>query len=116
MGDTCRISLPKWVLDAGERDPSIFYTDRAGVRNRECISLGCDELPVLGGRTPVAAYAEFMSAFADEFNDMLGARGGAGAGAAGRARAGAGRAGCLQRGAAVSGGVPLLPCLRPAGC
>lgn len=72
VGDTCRISLPKWVLDAGERDPDIFYTDRSGMRNRECISLGCDELPVLAGRTPVQAYADFMSAFADEFNFMLG--------------------------------------------
>lgn len=72
VGDTCKISLPPWVLEAGDCDPNIFYTDRAGVRNRECISLGCDELPVLAGRTPVDAYTDFMTAFANEFNDMLG--------------------------------------------
>lgn len=73
VGDTCRISLPRWVLDAGDRDPNIFFTDRAGVRNRECISLGCDELSVLAGRSPLQAYADFMTAFANEFNNMLGA-------------------------------------------
>jgi beta-amylase len=75
VGDTCRISLPKWVLEAGDRDPNIFYTDRAGVRNRECVSLGCDELPLLAGRTPLQAYTDFMTMFADEFNDLLGAAG-----------------------------------------
>ena len=72
VGDCCRISLPRWVLEAGERDPDIFFTDSSGYRNRECLSVGCDLQPVLAGRTPVQAQADFIAAFADEFADMLG--------------------------------------------
>jgi len=67
VGDTCTIPLPRWVLEAGTENPDIFYTDAAGYRNRECLSLGCDEAPVLAGRTPLQAYADFIAAFADEF-------------------------------------------------
>lgn len=55
VGDCCRISLPRWVLEAGEADPDIFFTDSSGYRNRECLSVGCDDQPVLAGRTPVQA-------------------------------------------------------------
>lgn len=40
VGDTCHITLPQWVLDVGDDHPDIFYTDKAGFRNRECLSLG----------------------------------------------------------------------------
>ena len=30
VGDTCKISLPKWVQSVGRDDPDIYYTDRAG--------------------------------------------------------------------------------------
>ena len=30
VGDTCTISLPKWVQSVGGEDPDIYYTDRAG--------------------------------------------------------------------------------------
>ena len=72
VGDTCKIPLPKWVLAAGDADPDIFYTDRSGYRNRECLSLGCCQAPVLGGRSPLQAYKDFMAAFADEFSPMFG--------------------------------------------
>lgn len=72
VGDTCTISLPPWVLEAGVSNPDIFFTDAAGYRNRECLSLGCDDFPVLYGRTPVQVYSEFIAAFADEFAPMLG--------------------------------------------
>jgi beta-amylase len=72
VGDCCRISLPRWVLEAGERDPDIFFTDSSGYRNRECLSVGCGLQPVLEGRSPLQAQAEFIAAFADEFRDMLG--------------------------------------------
>lgn len=72
VGDTCTIPLPRWVLAAGEANPDVFFTDAARVRNRECLSLGCDEAPVLAGRTPVQAYADFTEAFTDEFADMFG--------------------------------------------
>jgi beta-amylase len=72
VGDTCTIPLPPWVLAAGAADPDIFYTDAVGLRNRECLSVGCDDWPVLEGRTPVQAYSDFISAFADEFGDLFG--------------------------------------------
>lgn len=77
VGDTCTISLPPWVLEAGEAMPDIFYTDAAGNRNKECLSLGCDEIPVLPGpgntrRTPLKAYSDFIKAFTDEFSDIFG--------------------------------------------
>jgi len=77
VGDTCTISLPPWVLEAGESLPDIFYTDAWGQRNRECLSLGCDDLPVLPGpkntrRSPVTAYTDFIAAFTDEFQHLFG--------------------------------------------
>ena len=32
VGDTCEISLPKWVRSVGKEDPDIYYTDRAGTQ------------------------------------------------------------------------------------
>lgn len=52
VGDTCTIPLPEWVHAVGDEDPDIFYTDAAGTRNRECLSLGCFQHPVLDGRSP----------------------------------------------------------------
>ncbi len=62
MGDCCRISLPRWVLEAGEADPDIFFTDSSGYRNRECLSVGADEQPVLAGRTPIQAQVRVVAA------------------------------------------------------
>ena len=55
------------------RIPDIFYTDKAGYRNRECLSLGCDDVPLLAGRTPVEVYSDFIEAFSDSFDSMFGA-------------------------------------------
>lgn len=35
-------TLPLWVLQEGQESPDIFFTDRAGVRNTECLSIGVD--------------------------------------------------------------------------
>ncbi len=56
----------------GDHNPDIFYTDRQGYRNRECLSLGCDELPLFWGRTPVDMYRDFVEAFADTFDYLFG--------------------------------------------
>ena len=71
---TCFISipLPKWVLEEMDKDQDLAYTDRSGRRNYEYVSLGCDALPVLKGRTPIQCYADFMRAFRDHFADYLG--------------------------------------------
>lgn len=55
-----------------EKDPDLCYTDQWGRRNYEYVSLGCDTLPVLKGRSPVQCYADFMRAFRDRFADFLG--------------------------------------------
>lgn len=62
---------------AGLQDPDIFFTDRPretglGQRNKEYISIFADEQPVLGGRTPLQCYTDFMVAFRDTFTDELG--------------------------------------------
>ncbi|CAL5229063.1 g12313 [Coccomyxa viridis] len=72
VGDTCKISLPKWVQCVGRDDPDIYYTDRAGTRNKECLSLGCDDKPLFSGRTPLQLYRGFIEAFADNFDYLFG--------------------------------------------
>ncbi|OVA02276.1 Glycoside hydrolase [Macleaya cordata] len=72
VGDSCTIPLPKWVTEEVDQDPDLAYTDQWGRRNYEYISLGCDTLPVLKGRSPVQCYADFMRAFRDHFKHLLG--------------------------------------------
>lgn len=72
VGDTCKIPLPKWVLEIGNTNPDIYYTDKSGHRNRECLSLGCDDQPLFWGRTPVDMYHDLIEAFADQFHPLFG--------------------------------------------
>ncbi|KAE9586111.1 hypothetical protein Lal_00010308 [Lupinus albus] len=72
VGDSCTIPLPKWVGEEIDNDPDLAYTDQWGRRNYEYVSLGCDTLPVLKGRTPVQCYADFMRSFRDNFKHLLG--------------------------------------------
>ncbi|GLT45657.1 hypothetical protein SLA2020_194730 [Shorea laevis] len=67
------IPLPLWVLEEINKNPDLAYSDRFGRKNIEYISLGCDTLPVLQGRSPIQAYADFMRAFRDAFWPLLGA-------------------------------------------
>ncbi|CAL1406859.1 unnamed protein product [Linum trigynum] len=71
IGDNVFISLPQWVLQVGETDSDIFYTNRAGARNKEYLSLGVDHLPLFGGRTPVQMYGDFMKSFRESMADFL---------------------------------------------
>ena len=89
VGDAVSIPLPWWVLKVGEANPDIFYTDAQLRRNREYISLGCDNeplfaLPCTPGmefdaagndirvyRTPIETYGEFMDSFADTFKEYM---------------------------------------------
>ncbi|KAL6883223.1 hypothetical protein ACP4OV_010637 [Aristida adscensionis] len=72
VGDSVSIPLPRWALEEMERDPDLCFTDQWGRRNLEYVSLGCDAMPVLKGRTPVECYSDFMRAFRDHFADFLG--------------------------------------------
>ncbi|OWM85195.1 beta-amylase 1, chloroplastic-like [Punica granatum] len=71
-GDPQWIPLPQWVLEEIDKNPDLAYSDRFGRRNVECISLGCDILPVLRGRSPIQAYTDFMRSFRDVFRPLLG--------------------------------------------
>ena len=53
VGDVVNIPLPQWVLDVGESDPDIFYTNRTGNRNKEYLTIGVDNQSLFGGRTAV---------------------------------------------------------------
>ncbi|KAL9681779.1 hypothetical protein QQ045_013567 [Rhodiola kirilowii] len=72
VGDSCSIPLPPWVLEEISKNPDLVYTDRSGRRNPEYISLGCDTLPVLRGRTPIQVYSDYMRSFRDRFREYLG--------------------------------------------
>lgn len=51
--DDVFISLPQWVLEIGKGNPGIFFTDREGNWNTECLSWGIDKKHVLGLRTGI---------------------------------------------------------------
>lgn len=53
IGDDVFIPLPNWILAIGENNPDIFYTNRAGTRNKECLSLAVDNQPLFEGRTAI---------------------------------------------------------------
>lgn len=72
VGDSCSIPLPPWVLEEMSKNPDLVYTDRSGRRNPEYISLGCDSLPLLRGRTPIQVYSDYMRSFRKRFKDYLG--------------------------------------------
>lgn len=53
IGDDVNIPIPKWVLEIGDSNPDIFYTNKSGNRNKECLSLSVDNLSLFRGRTAV---------------------------------------------------------------
>ncbi|XP_022036046.1 beta-amylase 2, chloroplastic isoform X4 [Helianthus annuus] len=71
--DVC-IPLPKWIIEIGKENPDIYFTDRHGNRNTECLTWGIDEEPVLRGRTAVQVYFEYMQSFRDEFSELFNTR------------------------------------------
>lgn len=72
VGDHCFIPLAPWVQEEMDKNPDIAFTDRGGGRNREYVSLGCDEEEVLKGRTPMEVYRDFMQSFKECFDEFLG--------------------------------------------
>ncbi|KAH7549712.1 hypothetical protein ACOSQ2_025640 [Xanthoceras sorbifolium] len=72
VGDSCNIPLPPWVLEEISNNPDLVYTDKSGRRNPEYISLGCDTIPLLKGRTPIQVYTDYMRSFRDRFREYLG--------------------------------------------
>ncbi|KAK9273427.1 hypothetical protein L1049_018237 [Liquidambar formosana] len=71
VGDDVCIPLPHWVAEIGRSNPDIFFTDREGRRNPECLSWGIDKERVLRGRTAVEVYFDFMRSFRVEFDEFF---------------------------------------------
>ncbi|KAL5550037.1 hypothetical protein UlMin_000213 [Ulmus minor] len=65
------ITLPQWVLEIGKDNADIFFTDREGRRNTECMSWGIDRERVLQGRTGIEVYFDLMRSFRTEFDDLF---------------------------------------------
>nr|GMD96673.1 beta-amylase 8 [Ipomoea batatas] len=65
------IPLSEWVLKIGKDNPEIFFTDRVGRWNTECLSWGIDTERILEHRTGQEVYYEFMRSFRAEFNDLF---------------------------------------------
>jgi beta-amylase len=72
VGDDCSIPLPRWVLDIGNSNANIFYTDKHGYRNNEYLSLGVDREPLFHGRSPLQMYGDFMQELRVQFAPYLG--------------------------------------------
>lgn len=68
--DVC-IPLPLWVAEIGRSNPDIFFTDKEGRRNPECLTWGIDRERVLRGRTALEVYFDFMRSFRIEFNEFF---------------------------------------------
>lgn len=71
VGDDVCIPLPHWVAEIGRTNPDIFFTDREGRRNPECLSWGIDKERVLRGRTAVEVYFDYMRSFRVEFDEFF---------------------------------------------
>ncbi|KAM0916530.1 hypothetical protein ACQ4PT_010089 [Festuca glaucescens] len=71
VGDDVSIPLPDWVIEIGKSNPDIYFTDREGRRNTECLSWGIDKERVLQGRTAVEVYFDFMRSFRVEFDEYF---------------------------------------------
>lgn len=63
VGDAVNIPLPQWILDIGESDPDVFYTNIKGNRNKEYLTMGVDNLPLFAGRTAVKVIENFTILF-----------------------------------------------------
>ncbi|KAI5080106.1 hypothetical protein GOP47_0005585 [Adiantum capillus-veneris] len=70
--ENCNISLPPWIMSIGKINPDIFFTDRSGNRFLECLSLSVDSLPLIGGRSPVQVYQDFLESFRESFGPYFG--------------------------------------------
>ncbi|KAL3622097.1 Leucine-rich repeat receptor-like serine/threonine-protein kinase bam2 [Castilleja foliolosa] len=71
IDDDVHIPLPQWALEIGSQNPDIFFTDREGRRNHECLTWGIDNKRVLGGRTALEVYFDYMKNFRVEFDEFF---------------------------------------------
>ncbi|KAK9102782.1 hypothetical protein Sjap_020036 [Stephania japonica] len=58
-------------MEIGKDNQDIFFTDREGRRNTECLSWGIDKERVLKGRTGTEVYFDLMRSFRMHFDDLF---------------------------------------------
>lgn len=71
VGDDVHIPLPQWAIEIGSKNPDIFFTDKEGRRNHECLTWGIDKQRVLKGRNALEVYFDYMRSFRVEFNEFF---------------------------------------------
>ncbi|CAN1308719.1 Beta-amylase 2, chloroplastic [Linum perenne] len=71
VGDDVFIPLPRWVIEIGETNPDIYFTDREGRRNNECLTWGIDKERVLKSRTALEVYFDYMRSFRVECDEFF---------------------------------------------
>ncbi|XP_048421978.1 beta-amylase 2, chloroplastic-like isoform X4 [Pyrus x bretschneideri] len=71
VGDDVHIPLPHWVTEIGQKNPDIYFTNKEGKRNTECLTWGIDKERVLRGRTAVEVYFDYMRSFRVEFDEFF---------------------------------------------
>ncbi|KAF3335685.1 beta-amylase 2 [Carex littledalei] len=71
VGDDMTIPLPNWIAEIGSASPDMYFTDREGRRNTECLTWGIDKERVLRGRTALEVYFDFMRSFRVELDEFF---------------------------------------------
>ncbi|XP_068316471.1 beta-amylase 2, chloroplastic isoform X2 [Pyrus communis] len=71
VGDDVHVPLPHWVTEIGQKNPDIYFTNKEGKRNTECLTWGIDKERVLRGRTAVEVYFDYMRSFRVEFDEFF---------------------------------------------
>ncbi|CAI0472130.1 unnamed protein product [Linum tenue] len=71
VGDDVFIPLPRWIIQIGETNPHIYFTDREGRRNSECLTWGIDKERVLKSRTALEVYFDYMRSFRVECDEFF---------------------------------------------
>ncbi|KAI4355065.1 hypothetical protein L6164_003877 [Bauhinia variegata] len=71
VGDDVHIPLPRWVVEIGNSNPDIYFTDRQERRNSECLTWGIDKERVLKGRTAIEVYFDYMRSFRVQFDEFF---------------------------------------------
>ncbi|XP_010540283.1 PREDICTED: beta-amylase 2, chloroplastic [Tarenaya hassleriana] len=71
VGDDVHIPLPLWVREIGQSNPDIYFTNKAGRHNSECLTWGIDKQRALRGRTALEVYFDYMRSFRVEFDEFF---------------------------------------------
>lgn len=72
VGDAVNIPIPKWVLQIGEGDPDIFFTNKDGNRNQEYLTIGVDNQPIFAGRTALQVITPLSSSHIQQSHLAIG--------------------------------------------